>query len=96
MLRANTDMSISELVDEGAQHESVVTIGGLITSVTRKVSRQGASWAVVTIEDLEGSLEVLFFSNTYNQYSMSLTEDRIVTVRGRVDRREENLRLYCP
>jgi DNA polymerase-3 subunit alpha len=42
VLRANTDMSISELVDEGAQHESVVTIGGLITSVTRKVSRQGA------------------------------------------------------
>ncbi len=93
VLRVNTDMSISELVDEGAQHESVVTIGGLITSVTRKVSRQGASWAVVTIEDLEGSLEVLFFSNTYNQYSMSLTEDRIVTVRGRVDRREENLRF---
>ena len=93
VLRANTDMSISELVDEGAQSESIVTIGGLITSVVRKVSRQGASWAVVTVEDLEGALEVLFFSNTYNQYSMSLTEDRIVTIRGRVDRREETLRF---
>ena len=93
VLRANTDMSISELVDEGAQHESIVTIGGLITSVTRKVSRQGASWAVVTVEDLEGALEVLFFANTYNQYSMSLTEDRIVTIRGRVDRREDALRF---
>jgi DNA polymerase-3 subunit alpha len=86
-------MSISEVVDDGAQHESIVTIGGLITSVTRKVSRQGASWAVVTVEDLEGALEVLFFANTYNQYSMSLTEDRIVTIRGRVDRREEKLRF---
>ena len=93
VLRANTDMSISEIVDDGAQHESVVTIGGLITSVTRKVSRQGASWAVVTVEDLEGSLEVLFFAKTYNQYSMSLTEDRIVTIRGRVDRREEKMRF---
>jgi DNA polymerase-3 subunit alpha len=93
VLRANTDMSISEIVDDGAQHESIVTIGGLITSVTRKVSRQGASWAVVTVEDLEGSLEVLFFANTYNQYSMSLTEDRIVTVRGRVDRRDDALRF---
>ena len=93
VLRANTDMSISELIDDGAQSESIVTIGGLITSVTRKVSRQGASWAVVTIEDLEGSLEVLFFSHTYNQYSLSLTEDRIVTVRGRVDRREDTLRF---
>jgi DNA polymerase-3 subunit alpha len=93
VLRASTDMSISEIVDDGAQHESIVTIGGLITSVTRKVSRQGASWAVVTVEDLEGSLEVLFFANTYNQYSMSLTEDRIVTIRGRVDRREDKLRF---
>ena len=93
VLRANTDMSISELADDGAHHESIVTIGGLITSVTRKVSRQGASWAVVTVEDLEGALEVLFFANTYNQYSMSLTEDRIVTIRGRVDRREDALRF---
>lgn len=93
VLRSSTDMTISELVDEGAQSESIVTIGGLITSVTRKVSRQGASWAVVTIEDLEGSLEVLFFSKTYNQYSMSLIEDRIVTVRGRVDRRDDVLRF---
>ena len=93
VLRANTDMSISELVDDGARSESIVTIGGLITGVTRKVSRQGASWAVVTVEDLEGSLEVLFFSNTYNQYSMSLVEDRIVTIRGRVDRRDDTLRF---
>ena len=93
VLRANTDMTISELVDDGAHSESIVTIGGLITSITRKVSRQGASWAVVTIEDLEGSLEVLFFANTYNQYAMSLTEDRIVTVRGRVDRRDDALRF---
>ena len=93
ILRSSTDMTISELLDEGAQSETIVTIGGLITSVTRKVSRQGASWAVVTIEDLEGSLEVLFFAKTYNQYSMSLTEDRIVTVRGRVDRRDDVLRF---
>ena len=93
VLRSSTDMTISELLDEGAKSESIVTIGGLITGVTRKVSRQGASWAVVTIEDLEGSLEVLFFAKTYNQYSMSLTEDRIVTVRGRVDSRDDALRF---
>ena len=93
VLRANTDMTISELVDDGAQNEAIVTIGGLITGITRKVSRAGASWAVVTVEDLEGSLEVLFFAHTYTQYAMSLTEDRIVTVRGRVDRRDDALRF---
>ena len=71
----------------------MITIAGLITSVQRKVSRQGASWAIVTIEDLEGAIDALFFSNTYNQYAMSLVEDRIVKVRGRVDWREENIRF---
>ena len=93
VLRSGTDMSISELLDDGGHHDQFVTIGGLITSVTRKVTRQGASWAVVTIEDLEGSVEALFFSNTYNQYALTLTEDRIVLIRGRVDKREDQVRF---
>ena len=93
VLRAGTDMSISELLDDGGHQDQIVTIGGLITSVTRKVTRQGASWAVVTVEDLEGSIEALFFSNTYNQYALTLTEDRIVLIRGRVDKREEQVRF---
>ena len=93
VLRSGTDMSISELLDDGGHHDQIVTIGGLITSVTRKVTRQGASWAVVTIEDLEGSIEALFFSNTYNQYALTLTEDHIVLVRGRVDKREDQVRF---
>jgi len=61
--------------------------------VQRKVSRQGASWAIVTIEDLEGSIDAMFFSNTYNQYAMGLVEDRVVKIRGRVDWRDDQLRF---
>ena len=92
VLRSHTDMSISALLDEGMV-DGVITIGGLITGVQRKVSRQGASWAVVNIEDLEGSIEALFFSNTYNQYSLSLTEDRVVVIRGRCSRSDEQVRF---
>ena len=93
ILRSNSDISISELADEENGVDRSVTIAGLITGVQRKVSRQGASWAIVSIEDLEGSLDVMFFSNTYNQYAMSLVEDRVVKIRGRVDWREEQLRF---
>ena len=93
VLRSATDMTISELVDDDSPTEKIVTIGGLITSIQRKVTRQGASWAIVTVEDLEGSLEVLFFSNTYVQHALSLTEDRVVVIRGRADRREDKLRF---
>jgi DNA polymerase-3 subunit alpha len=93
ILRSNTDMSISALVDDGGAQDGFVTIGGLITGISRKVSRTGSSWAIVTVEDLEGSLEVLFFANTYNQYALTLIEDRIVTIRGRVDRRDDQVRF---
>ena len=93
LIRQSSDISISQLVSDESGSEQMITIAGLITSVQRKVSRQGASWAIVTIEDLEGAIDALFFSNTYNQYAMSLVEDRIVKVRGRVDWREENIRF---
>ena len=93
ILRSNTDMSISALVDAGGAHDGFVTIGGLITGISRKVSRTGSSWAIVTVEDLEGSLEVLFFAKTYTQYALTLVEDRIVTIRGRVDHRDEQVRF---
>ena len=92
VLRSHTDMTISELLDESPA-DVVVTIGGLITGIQRKVSRQGASWAVVNVEDLEGAIEVLFFSNTYNQYALSLTEDRVVVVKGRFSRTDEQVRF---
>jgi DNA polymerase-3 subunit alpha len=93
ILRSNTDMSISALLADDSAPDGVVTLGGLITGVQRKVSRQGASWAIVSLEDLEGAVEVLFFSKTYNQYAMTLIEDRVVTVRGRFERRDEVVRF---
>jgi DNA polymerase III subunit alpha len=95
LLRSSTDMPISQVNDESIGHEQIVTIGGLITQIQRKVSRRGDSWAIVTIEDLEGAVDVMFFSNSYTQYSMNLVEDRIVIIRGRVDKREEQVKIMA-
>ena len=89
VLRSATDISISQIFDDGVGHEQVVTIAGLITAVQRKVSRQGQSWAIVTLEDLEGAIDIRFFANAYQQHALNLIEDRIVVIRGRVDKREE-------
>ena len=93
VLRSVRDIPISQLFDENIAHESVFTVAGLITNVQRKVSRQGSNWAIVTVEDLEGAIDVLFFSNTYQQHALSLIEDRIVSIRGRVDKREDTPRF---
>ena len=89
VLRSATDTTISQILDEGVVHEQIITIAGLITAVQRKVSRQGQSWAIVTVEDLEGAIDVRFFSSTYQTHALNLIEDRIVIIRGRIDKREE-------
>jgi DNA polymerase-3 subunit alpha len=93
ILRAAVDIPISGLSDDSVGHDAVVSIGGLVTQVQRKVSKNGNSWAIVTIEDLEGSADVMFFANTYTTHAMNLVEDRVVVIRSRIDRREENVRI---
>lgn len=90
LLASIADKPISAISgDEGSHNEEILTIAGLITGIQRKVTRQGAAWAIITVEDLSGAIEVMAFSNTYNQYATLMGEDVIVLVKGRVDRREE-------
>ena len=96
VLARAADTSIAALMaDETRPDGSVVTIAGLITSLQRKMSKNGNPWAAVTIEDLEGAVEVMFFGETYLAYSTVLAEDQVVTVRGRVRRRDEQMQLQA-
>ena len=85
-----TDRSIAALLNDERADSTVATIGGLITSVQRKTTKQGSTWAIITLEDLEGSVEIMVFPQTYLPVSTSLVEDVVVVVRGRVDRSDED------
>jgi len=89
ILRSAVDVPLSQLTDDSVAHDQVITVGGLITQVQRKVSKNGNSWAIVSIEDLEGAVDALFFAGTYAAHAMNLVEDRVVVIRGRLDKREE-------
>jgi DNA polymerase-3 subunit alpha len=89
ILRSAVDVPLSQLTDDSIAHDQVITVGGLITQVQRKVSKNGNSWAIVSIEDLEGAVDALFFAGTYATHAMNLIEDRVVVIRGRLDKREE-------
>ncbi|CAM3655346.1 DNA polymerase III subunit alpha [Occultella aeris] len=96
VLTQSADVSIATLnADEARPDGSTVTIAGLITSLQRKMSKQGNAWAAVTIEDMEGSVEVMFFGETYLAYSTILAEDQVVVLRGRVRRRDEAMQLQA-
>lgn len=84
-----TDCSIASLIiDQGADGR-VVTIGGLVTEVNRKLTRAGKSWAVVTLEDMAASLEVLMFPKMYEKVAARVVDDAVLLVKGRVEQRED-------
>jgi DNA polymerase-3 subunit alpha len=105
VLAAATDCSLAQLVgsadDEpdrssrGDRDAQVVTVGGILSGVQRKVTRQGSTWAAATLEDLEGAIEVLFFPATYAQCMSQIIDDAVVVVRGRLDRREDVPKLVA-
>ena len=61
----------------------------MISALQRKMTKNGNPWAIATVEDLEGAIEVLFFPQAYQTVSTMLTEDLVVVVRGRLSRRDE-------
>jgi DNA polymerase-3 subunit alpha len=96
VLARAADTSIAALVaDEGRPDGSTVTVAGLVTSLQRKMSKNGNPWAAVTIEDLEGAVEVMFFGETYLAYSTILAEDQVITLKGRVRRRDDQMQLQA-
>ena len=105
ILAAATDCSVAQLVgsameeperaSRGERDGQLVTVGGILSGVQRKVTRQGNPWAAATLEDLEGAIEVLFFPSTYQAALTMIIEDSIIVVKGRLDRREDQPKLVA-
>ncbi|MFD5321889.1 DNA polymerase III subunit alpha, partial [Streptomyces sp. NPDC127098] len=95
ILDEKADAAISAL--NGGDHPdgAVVTIGGIISGLQRKMTKQGNPWAIATVEDLGGSLDCMFFPATYQLVSTQLVEDAVVFVKGRLDKREDVPRLVA-
>ncbi len=106
VLASHTDCSVAQLLGSADQEQprggagergdgQVVTVGGILSGVQRKVTKQGSPWAAAIIEDLEGAIEVMFFPATYQACLPLITDDAIVVVKGRLDRREEVPKLVA-
>ena len=96
LLSRGTDCSIGQLMlDEERADGSPITISGLITSVQRKVTKRGDTWAMVTLEDLDGAIDVLLFPSSYQLASTLLSEDAILTVRGRLSRSKDQPEIHA-
>ncbi len=89
VLTAASDAPISALHSEDVADGRVLTVGGLVTSVQRKVTKQGNVWAIASLEDLEASIDVMVFPQTYQLVGPHVVPDSVLLVKGRLDKSEE-------
>jgi DNA polymerase-3 subunit alpha len=93
ILGATADMTIATVHAEASTEPQNVTLTGILSSVNRRVTKAGAPWAQVVLEDLEGSIEVMFFPSAYTQVALTIAEDAIVAIKGRTDARDDTIKL---
>ncbi|KAA9087164.1 DNA polymerase III subunit alpha [Microbacterium radiodurans] len=85
------DLLASEDVQDGDQ----VTVAGLVTSVQHRVAKQsGNPYGMITVEDFDGEVTVMFMGKTYTEFQSMLQPDSVLVVRGRVSRRDDGLNLH--
>ena len=83
-----TIASLGELDDRAS-----FTIAGAIVQVDRKFTKkEGKPFAVVFIEDLTGTLEVVLWNETYVPLSNALEPGAVLAIRGTLDKRDDNVR----
>jgi len=95
ILSAAGDSSIAAVHAEASDEPQSVTLAGILSAVSRRVTKAGAPWAQAVLEDLEGAIEVMFFPNTYAQVALTIAEDAIVAIKGRTDARDDTIKLIA-
>jgi DNA polymerase-3 subunit alpha len=86
-----TIASLNELPDRAS-----FRVGGAITQVDKKFTKkEGKPFAVVWLEDLTSTLEVVLWNEVYVEVADALLLGRVITVKGTLDRRDDALRAVA-
>jgi DNA polymerase III subunit alpha len=86
-LRQRVECSLAEL--EKKKDGEWVTVGGTITESKKIRTKKGDPMMFATLDDLEGSVEMLVFNSAYASNADKIDGDRVLIVRGRVDHKEQ-------
>jgi DNA polymerase-3 subunit alpha len=76
-------------------NRSLTRIGGLIAAAQHGVSKKnGKPYSMVTLEDLEGSVQVLVMNENYDKYRELLVLNKAILVIGEVNTGDERPKIF--
>jgi DNA polymerase-3 subunit alpha len=88
---ATVDSQSIRAVPDGQE----ITIGGVVNALKEINTKKGDRMAFVTLEDLQGVVEVIIFSELFKNSSLLLKGEEPVFIKGRVDAGEENTKVIA-
>lgn len=95
-LAEHADMTVAALLDSDIDDGSVISIAGLVSTAHHRVARaSGNPYAQLAIEDFSGEVQVMVLGRSYTDHQALLQPDTIVAVRGRVNRRDDQVTLHA-
>jgi len=83
-----------DLKDESLDGQRVV-VGGIVTGIRTVITKRQESMAIATLEDLQGSIEVVVFPRLYETTRPTWRDGSILLVAGRVDHKGEEVSLLA-
>src|SRR3954463_11052918 len=92
-LRRKSDATIGEL--DRRRDGEVVTVGGIVSGLRHMTTKRGDAMVFLRIEDVTGGIETVVFNSTYDKARELCTTDRILIVKGRIDRKEGETKLVA-
>jgi DNA polymerase-3 subunit alpha len=92
-LRRKSDTTIGEL--ERRRDGEVITVGGIVSGVRHMTTKRGDAMVFLQFEDVTGSVETVVFNQIYEKARELCTSDRILIVKGRIDRKEGETKLVA-
>jgi DNA polymerase-3 subunit alpha len=85
-LRLKVDCGCAQVAEQ--RDGDWVKVGGMITESKKIRTRSGTQMMFATLDDLDGSIEIVVFEKSLEAVEKLLAADEIVLVRGRVDHKE--------
>ncbi|MGE4268331.1 MAG: DNA polymerase III subunit alpha [Deferribacterales bacterium] len=70
-------------------------IGGLVKAIKNIFTKKGDKMAFVTLEDMDGELDVVVFPRVYEETVRHLVADKIVVVAGSVNHKDEETTILA-
>jgi DNA polymerase-3 subunit alpha len=75
--------------------KETITIAGVISSLTERLTRKKDVMCNVVLEDLQGSVSIIFWADVYKKFYELLHADEPVVIQGNIDVGDESLKIIA-